>query len=39
MIQRFGSPMDPGDWSDVSDRSKVWTAKDGGPMAGGRKDK
>ena len=33
------SPMDPEERSDVSDRSKVWTAEDGGLRAGGRKDK
>ena len=32
-------PMDPEERSDVSDRSKVWTAEDGGLRAGGRKDK
>ena len=33
------SPMDPEERSDVSNRSKVWTAEDGGLRAGGKKDK
>ena len=31
--------MDPEEWFDVSNRSKVWNADNGGLKAGGRKDK
>ena len=33
------SPMDPEERSNGSDRSKNWTAEDGGLRAGSRKDK
>lgn len=33
MIQQFHLPMDPKNWSDISNRSKIWTIEDKSPMA------